>query len=77
MNVLYVKIIREPDHRYLFYVDSTEEEEDGISIVDFLHDHEKEEKTEVEQDYACMRIENLMFCEDLMDFDDDDPMELS
>ena len=52
-------------------------EEDGISIGDFPHDTDIEEKTEIQQDYACMHIANLMFCEDMMDLDDDDPMELS
>ena len=77
MNLLYVLILGEPDHQYLLYVGSTDDEEDGISIGDFEHDPDVEEKTEMEQDYACMRIEKIMFCEDMMDFDDDDPMELS
>ncbi len=55
-----------------------DDEEEGISIGDFLHDPDIKEKTEMQQDYACsMRIANLMFCEDMMDFDDDDPVELS
>ena len=77
MNVLYVSKLGEPDHQYLLSVGSTDDEEDGISIGDFLHDPDIEEKTEMQQDYACIRIENRMFCEDMMDFDDDDPMELS
>ena len=71
-NVLCVSILCEPDHQYLLYVGSTDDEEDGISIGDFL-----QEKTEMQQEYVCMRIANRMFCEDMMDFDDDDPMELS
>ena len=77
MNVLYVSNLCEPDHQYLLSVGSTDYEEDGISVGDFLHDPDVEEKTEMQQNYACMRIENLMFCEDMMDFNDDDPMELS
>ena len=77
MNVLCVSILCEPDHQYLLSVGFTEDEEEGISSEDFLHDPDIEEKTEMQQDCACMRIENLMFCEDMMDFEDDDPMELS
>ena len=45
MNVLFVSKLGEPDHQYLLYVGSTDDEEDGISIGDFLHDPDIEEKT--------------------------------
>ena len=77
MLVLYVSILYEPDHQYLFSVGSTEEKKEGISTNDFLPDPDVEEQTEMQRDYACMRIANRMFCEDMMDFDDDNPMEVA
>jgi hypothetical protein len=73
--VLYVSILCKPDHQYLLSVGSTEEKTDGISTDDFLQDPEIEEQTEMQRDYACMRIANQMFSEDMMGFDDDNPME--
>jgi hypothetical protein len=48
---------------------------EGISADDFPEDCEKEEPTEMQRDLACMRVANRMFCEDMMGFDDDNPME--
>jgi hypothetical protein len=73
--VLYVSILCKPDRQYLLTVGSTDEKTEGISTVDFLPDPDIEEQTEMQRDYACMRIANRMFCEDMMDFDDDNPME--
>ena len=52
MNVLYLSKLGEPDHQYLLSVGSMDDEEDGISTGDFLHDPDIEEKTEMQQDYA-------------------------
>ena len=77
MNVLYVSNLCEPDHQYLLSVGSTDDEEDGISVGDFLPDPDMEEPTEMQRDYGCMRIANQMFCKDMMNFDNDNPMEVS
>ncbi len=67
--MLYVSILCKPYHQYLLTVGSTEEKSQGISTDDFLQDPDIEEPREMRRDYACMRIANIMFCEDMMGFD--------
>jgi hypothetical protein len=56
MNVLYVSILGKPDHQYLLSVGSTDDEEEGISIGDFLNDRDIEEKRK------CNKIMSVHVC---------------